>query len=117
VADALQNDRWIVDITGSLSITALVHYVSVWTSMQEIQLDQGREDRFIWKWSSNQQYSASSAYRAFFHGQSSIPGAKELSASALQAFHLARPIGSVPDFSSVAATPSSKRWPLRPLLF
>jgi hypothetical protein len=36
-------------------------------------------DRFIWKLSPNQQYSAACAYRAFFHGQCAISGAKELS--------------------------------------
>jgi hypothetical protein len=35
-------------------------------------------DKFIWRWSANQQYLASSAYHAFFHGQCGIPGAKEL---------------------------------------
>jgi hypothetical protein len=35
-------------------------------------------DKFIWKWASNQQYSSASTYRAFFHGQCSILGAKEL---------------------------------------
>jgi hypothetical protein len=79
VTVALHNNQWIMNISGSLSVSALVQYVSVWTSMQDIQLDQGRQDKFIWKWTSNQQYSASSAYRAFFLGQSSLPGAKELS--------------------------------------
>jgi hypothetical protein len=78
VADALHNDRWIANIGGSLSITALSQYVSVWTRMQNIQLDQGPDDKFVWKWISNQQYLASSDYKVFFLGQSSIPGAKEL---------------------------------------
>jgi hypothetical protein len=78
VAEALHNDRWISDIQGSLSVTALVRYVRIWERMQAIVLDHGRDDKFIWKWAGNQQYSSSSAYRAFFHGQCSIPGAKEL---------------------------------------
>jgi hypothetical protein len=43
--------------------------------IQGLQLAQDRDDKFIWKWSINQQYSA---YKAFFIGQSSFPGAKEL---------------------------------------
>jgi hypothetical protein len=78
VADALHNDRWIADIVGSLSVSALVQYVATWERMQNFQLVHDREDKFIWKWSGNQQYSSSSAYRAFFLGQCSIPGAKEL---------------------------------------
>jgi hypothetical protein len=77
VADALHNDRWIADIVGSLSVSALVQYVATWERIQNFQLVHDREDKFIWKWSGNQQYS-SSAYRAFFLGQCSIPGAKEL---------------------------------------
>jgi hypothetical protein len=46
--------------------------------MQGIQLDLGRDNKFVWKWTSNKQNSASSAYTTFFLGQSSIPGAKEL---------------------------------------
>jgi hypothetical protein len=46
--------------------------------MQNFPLVHDREDKFIWKWSGNQQYSSSSAYKAFFLGQGSIPGAKEL---------------------------------------
>jgi hypothetical protein len=79
VADALLNDRWIADIKGSLSVSALAQYVAVWDKMQDIVLIQDREDKFIWKWTSNQQYSSSSAYRAFFYDQCSILGAKEIS--------------------------------------
>jgi hypothetical protein len=35
-------------------------------------------DKFLWKWTSSSCYSASLAYRAFFVGQTSILGAKEL---------------------------------------
>jgi hypothetical protein len=79
VDEALQQGRWIPDIQGSLSVQALAQYVEVWVRTQEIVLSHDREDKFIWKWTSNQQYSASSAYRAFFYGKCSIPGAKELS--------------------------------------
>jgi hypothetical protein len=42
---------------------------SIWERLQGLQLAQEQEDKFIWKWSSNQQYSASSAYKTFFLGQ------------------------------------------------
>lgn len=41
-------------------------------------LDPVQGDRFVWKWSADGKYSASSAYRAFFYGSSSLLGAKEL---------------------------------------
>jgi hypothetical protein len=78
VADALQGDHWIADIEGSLSVSALTQYAATWERIQGLQLTQDRDDKFVWKWSSNQQYSSSSAYKAFFLGQCSIPGAKEL---------------------------------------
>lgn len=34
--------------------------------------------RFVWKWTTDGAYSASTAYRAFFFGLSSLLGAKEL---------------------------------------
>jgi hypothetical protein len=46
--------------------------------IQAINLEETAPDRFVWKWSSTNQYSASSAYRAFFIGQTGILGAKEL---------------------------------------
>jgi hypothetical protein len=79
VAEALIDDQWISDITGSLSVTALAQYVSIWETLKGLQLAQELEDKFIWEWSSNQRYSASSAYKASFLGQSSLPCAKELS--------------------------------------
>jgi hypothetical protein len=36
------------------------------------------EGRFVWKWTSSQQYSSASVYKAFFHGQCGVPTAKEL---------------------------------------
>jgi hypothetical protein len=79
VADALLNDRWIADIQGSLSVQGLTQYVAVWVRMQAIVLIHDREDKFIWKWTNNQQCSSSSAYRTFFYGQCSFPGAEVLS--------------------------------------
>jgi hypothetical protein len=68
VCDALLNDRWIWDITGSLSIVALSEYMALWTRLQPIALNNDVTDKFVWKWSASQQYSTSSANRAFFHG-------------------------------------------------
>jgi hypothetical protein len=44
-----------------------------------IQLNAHVDDKFIWKWSRNQQYLSSSAYQAFFLAQCFIHGTKELS--------------------------------------
>lgn len=78
VRDALVGTIWARDVTGSLSVPALRQYLHLWYRLQRINIDQNQEDKFIWKWTQNQQYSASSAYRAFFIGQCGVPGAKEL---------------------------------------
>jgi hypothetical protein len=77
VVDALLNNQWIHDITGSLSTAALGQYVRLWVQMQRVQLLHDTQDKFVWKWSPSQQYS-SSAYRTFFYDQCGIPGAKVL---------------------------------------
>lgn len=79
VSEALHNSAWARKITGSLAAPTIMEFLQLWDTMQGTTLNSSAEDKFIWRWSSNQQYSASSAYQAFFTGQCSIPGAKELS--------------------------------------
>jgi hypothetical protein len=78
VRDAFHHNQRIQDISGSLSMPALAQYVLLWIRLQNSALWDA-PDKFVWKWSANRQYSAASAYRAFFHGQCGLPGAKELS--------------------------------------
>jgi hypothetical protein len=54
VCEALQNDRWIADISGVLSVHALYQYVSTWSRLQGISLQQHVPDKFLWKWLANQ---------------------------------------------------------------
>jgi len=46
--------------------------------MRPITLQQGVQDVFLWKWTSDHCFSTASAYWAFFIGQHEIPGAKIL---------------------------------------
>jgi hypothetical protein len=78
VAKALGHLQWVHDITGSLSMPALAQYLTLWAKLQQIHLSSSVDDRFIWKWSARQCYSASLAYKAFFQGQCGVPGAKVL---------------------------------------
>jgi hypothetical protein len=43
-----------------------------------VVLDDLTSDRFIWRWTADGSYSASSAYRAFFFGMASLRGTMEL---------------------------------------
>jgi hypothetical protein len=74
----MRNQQWIRDIAGALSVSALAQYVTLWSRLQDLHLQSEVDDTFIWKWAANHQYSASSAYRAFFHGQCGIHGARKL---------------------------------------
>jgi hypothetical protein len=76
--DALHLDQWARDITGALTTQVLCQYIKVWEITRSTILDPLWSDRFVWKWSSDGRYSASSAYRVFFHGSASMLGAREL---------------------------------------
>ena len=52
--------------------------------MREVQLDDSRNDRICWKWTSDKIFTTSSAYRPFFIGQHPIKGAKILQKCARQ---------------------------------
>jgi hypothetical protein len=79
VGDALQNDVWISDIIVSLSVSTSQDFIRLCERVQQVSLAPDVPDKLIWCWTADQQYSASSAYKAFFLGQCAIPGAKELS--------------------------------------
>jgi len=78
VREALQDHRWAADITGAPTTQVLCEYFRVWDLLAVVQLQPLQSDRFFWKWSADRRYSVSSTYRAFFHGSTSMLGAKEL---------------------------------------
>jgi hypothetical protein len=78
VADALANNAWMRDISGALSILVLVQYLQLRERLVDVQLDLATADKTLWRWTSSSLYSSSSAYAAFFHGQTVLAGAKEV---------------------------------------
>jgi hypothetical protein len=76
--EALVNVAWIRDITGALTIPAIVQYLHLRARLENVALDPSIFDRTIWKWLSSGVYSASSAYTMFFEGKSALCGAKEI---------------------------------------
>jgi hypothetical protein len=78
VAQALQDDRWIRDISGALTVQVLFEYLRIWDLTRNIQLTEGRADRICWKWTSDRVFSTSSAYMSSFIGQHPVEGAKLL---------------------------------------
>lgn len=78
VQDALADNRWARDITGSTTTQVLCDYLSVWELLRSVTLQPLQLDRFVWRWSSTGTYTISSTYRAFFAGSTQLLGAVEL---------------------------------------
>ena len=76
--EAITNRSWARDIQGPHTAEVLCDYVVVWEKVVGVDLDDLTSNRFIWRWTVDGTYSASSAYRAFFIGMTSLRGAKEL---------------------------------------
>jgi hypothetical protein len=83
VSEALLNHQWAWDITGAPTAQVLCEYVILWEKFEVIQLSPLDSNRFIWKWSENGAYTASSAYRAYFTGMTALVGARHVWKSAV----------------------------------
>nr|TKW31864.1 hypothetical protein SEVIR_2G133800v2 [Setaria viridis] len=68
VAQALSEKRWISDIAGPATVAALTQYVSLWHALDGLHLASGTEDKVSWRWNPSGNYTARSAYNAFFQG-------------------------------------------------
>ena len=64
VQKALQDNRWISHITPLLTPQKINEYVSLWEVVGQIQL----EDSIYWRWTSDGEYTAKSAYNIQFQG-------------------------------------------------
>jgi hypothetical protein len=78
VKEALQQRSWVRDITGALTVPVLCDYVLLWERVEHVVLQPGVPDRFVWIWTANGKYSASSAYCSFFLGRTPLVGASHL---------------------------------------
>lgn len=76
VRDALLDRQWTKDITDAPTAAVLFKYVHLWDTLETFHLSSATPDKFIWRWSSCGNYTASSTYKAFFIGATSLPGAK-----------------------------------------
>jgi hypothetical protein len=64
----LTNLTWISDIQGALTVGVMVDYLHLWDILADFLLQPNVEDRHIWRFSSDGQYSAKTAYKRFFVG-------------------------------------------------
>lgn len=76
VADALNNRSWVRQIAGPCTMRLINEFLMLWAIFERVQLTPGVPDAFRWRWSSDRNYSAASAYGAMFVGSSTPLGAK-----------------------------------------
>jgi hypothetical protein len=78
VASALNNNAWIKDVRGALTIPVLAQFIELHHRLSVVVLRHGVQDTVTWHWFSSGCFSMASAYRALFTGQIAVLGAKEL---------------------------------------
>jgi hypothetical protein len=67
VAQGLDNSSWSRPLHGRLHGDALLQFLQIWPTISHFRLNT-EPDRLIWRWTANGTYTASSCYRATFHG-------------------------------------------------
>ncbi|WVZ52340.1 hypothetical protein U9M48_003412 [Paspalum notatum var. saurae] len=78
MAQALQNQFWVSDISGALTVQVLVEDLRVWELVDDINLQQDVPDQHLWKLTKSGIYSRKSAYTAFFLGSVGLSGWKRI---------------------------------------
>ena len=78
VREGLREGLWLRDCGPNLNAAALLEFLFLWVALRAVRLDEGVEDKFIWTWEKSGCYSARSAYRAFFAGQTKAEGVKQI---------------------------------------
>jgi hypothetical protein len=68
VQEALEDHRWVGDIRGRLQAQALLEFLLLWDTLQEIQLNPGVPDCHRWSPSNLGVYSSKSEYDRLFMG-------------------------------------------------
>ena len=68
VNKAMQDLRWVGDIAGGLSVPAILDYLELWDTLENVQLLENQPDQHLWTPESSGTYSARSAYARFFVG-------------------------------------------------
>jgi len=74
---ALNNRTWTSDIKGALTVGVMVDYFHLWDVLADFHLQPDVEDRHIWRFSSDGQYSAKTAYKGFLWGLYLLSHGKE----------------------------------------
>jgi hypothetical protein len=68
VAQALHEGKWLRHFKRDLPAAALSQFLTIHGRLENVQLQHGVKDSITWKWSSDGQYTATSAYSMQFEG-------------------------------------------------
>ena len=78
VAQALTDNKWISDTDHNLSQPIIAEYLELWELLEDIVLDNSRQDTISWVLTSDGAYSAGSAYAAHFIARTKCEHATQL---------------------------------------
>jgi hypothetical protein len=76
VQEALFENRWALDIQGTITVGVLHEYLKLWEELQAVELQLGVQDIHFWRFAENRQYSAKHM-RVSFRVQFSLSPMKE----------------------------------------
>jgi hypothetical protein len=68
VLDALTNRKWLMDISGTLTVGVFADFLDLWDALEAVSLHPDQEDRHFFRFAANGKYSAKAAYEGFFIG-------------------------------------------------
>jgi hypothetical protein len=69
VLKALSNNVWVAHISPLGNGSEIQEYVALWEMINSIVRDEEADDQIIWRWTSDGEYTTSSAYRIQFKGR------------------------------------------------
>jgi hypothetical protein len=61
-------NRWLLDIPGTLATRGVREVIALWLAINNIQRDHNAPGRFFWPWASSGEYSAKSTYGMLMQG-------------------------------------------------
>ncbi|XP_066334080.1 uncharacterized protein [Miscanthus floridulus] len=77
VADAITNNRWIADVDHNLNQQLIMEYIRLWEELDNIVLIEEQEDTITWILTSDDKYTAKSAYSMQFEGRTKCMAATQ----------------------------------------
>ncbi|WVZ91806.1 hypothetical protein U9M48_037932 [Paspalum notatum var. saurae] len=73
VADALHQGRWIRELTGGLTVPAIVDYLRLAEALRGVRLQPLVQDVPVWRWTSNGRFTVKSTYQLLHEGSTCFP--------------------------------------------